>query len=421
MSTLLNYEDTIDYLFTQLPMFQRSGPKVLKYDLSNIAKLMDCLENPQESLTCIHIAGTNGKGSVSHMITSILQEAGLKVGLYTSPHYKDYRERIRVNGTKIEEKSVIQFVNHLRESSKFKDIDPTFFEITVAMAFDYFKVEDVDICVIETGLGGRLDSTNIITPILSIITNIGYDHQAILGETLSQIAGEKAGIIKPNVPVLIGQRQDEVWSIFADKASECGTTIHEAKSIRAGSDLLSQSQYLEIDNHLSVPYLKTNARTAIASIYLVRQIYNQITGDHIYRGLHRLYEHTEFMGRWQRLSLTPMVIADAAHNLEGITQLTQHLNSLSYDELHIVLGMVGDKPLDQVLPLLPSHAIYYFAKADIPRGKPAKDLQQEAKLYRLEGKCYTSVRKALTSAKQSASKNALVLVTGSIFTVAEVI
>jgi dihydrofolate synthase/folylpolyglutamate synthase len=402
-------------------MFQRTGPKALKYNLDNITQLMDALGNPQDSLKHIHIAGTNGKGSVSHMLASILQESGLRIGLYTSPHYKDYRERIRLDGQMIDKRYVVKFLNRLETLDCYDQLKPTFFEIGVAMAFCYFADKQVDYCVIETGLGGRLDSTNIITPILSIITNIGYDHQATLGETLPEIAGEKAGIIKQNTPVLIGEYQSEVQAVFETIAKTNNSKLYESNKLLSTSNLLSIQEIADIDQKLSVPYLQQNFRTTLAATILLKTNGLALSSDNVINGIDNLQKNTGFVGRWQQLSDNPRVFVDAAHNKEGITLLSTHLSTLDYDKLHIVLGMVGDKPLDQVLPLFPSQAKYYFAKADIPRGKPAKDLQEEAATHHLYGKCYFSIRKALASAKLSAKKNDLVLVTGSIFTVAEVI
>ncbi len=416
-----NYAEALTYLYSQLPMFQRTGPKALKYNLDNITQLMNALGNPQDSLKHIHIAGTNGKGSVSHMIASILQESGLKIGLYTSPHYKDYRERIRLNGQMINKRYVVSFLNRLQSLDSYSEIKPTFFEIGVAMAFCYFADNQVDYCVIETGLGGRLDSTNIITPILSIITNIGYDHQATLGDTLPEIASEKAGIIKHKVPVLIGEYQSEVQAVFDAAAKKTQSKLYAASTLLSTSNLLSTKEMRSIDKQLSVQYLKTNFRTAIGAATILKGQGLPIKATHIINGIDNLSHNTKFVGRWQKLGDNPRVYADAAHNKEGITLLSTHLETLDYDKLHIILGMVGDKPLDKVLPLFPSQAKYYFAKANIPRGKAANHLQEEASIHHLYGKCYTSIRKALASAKLSAGKNDLVLVTGSIFTVAEVI
>lgn len=402
-------------------MFQRTGPKALKYDLNNITSLMEHLGNPHDSLTCIHIAGTNGKGSVSHMLASILQESGLTVGLYTSPHYRDYRERIRLDGELITKRYVIQFVNRIKEHPEINKLKPTFFEIGVAMAFCYFADTKPDICIIETGLGGRLDSTNVITPILSLITNIGYDHQATLGETLPEIASEKAGIIKPHVPVLIGEYQEEVKQVFADKAQKESSTLYQGKDLISKQELLSVKNIKAIHRSLSIPYLTKNFDTALATITILNKLGYSIDSQHITLGIKHLRDNTGYMGRWQQLSDHPTVIADAAHNQEGITILADHLKTLTFDRLHIILGMVGDKPLDKVLSLLPTDAKYYFAKADIPRGKPAIDLQSECIKYDLKGKSYSSVKKALASAKLSARENDLIIVTGSIFTVAEVV
>jgi len=404
-------------------MFQRVGPQALKYDLGNISKLMQVYGNPYQQLKCIHIAGTNGKGSVSHMLASVLQESGYSVGLYTSPHYKDYRERIRLNGQMIPKSYVMKFVKETREKESIKAIKPSFFEIGVAMAFQYFADKQAQICIIETGLGGRLDSTNVITPMLSVITNIGYDHQATLGDTLPEIAGEKAGIIKQDIPVIIGEYQEEIEHVFKVKAKSMNADINWADDyLTDRNGLISEDRLSKLNSHLQVKYLQQNFRTSLASLtYLHTQGKLSTTAKAIDDGIKKLYINTGFMGRWQRLSDSPLTYADAAHNVQGITQVVQHLKSLNYDKLHIILGMVGDKPLDQVLTLLPTDAKYYFSKADIPRGKPGEDLQSDAAKHQLIGKTYTSLRKALASAKLSARKNDLILVTGSIFTVAEVV
>ncbi len=417
------YQATIDYLYQQLPMFQRVGPKALKYNLDNITRLMQACGNPQKDLTCIHIAGTNGKGTVSHIIASVLQEAGYVVGLFTSPHYKDYRERIRLNGIMIPKSYVIKFINSLRHNATIQAINPSFFEIGVAMAFQYFADKQAQICIIETGLGGRLDSTNIITPLLSIITNIGYDHQATLGETLPEIANEKAGIIKEKVPVIIGEYQEEVQQVFTLKAQSLDAEINWASTYLSDHNtLISSDEQSLLNDLLQVKYLQHNLTTSLASLtYLHRNDHISITSTNIINGIKNLYSNTQYMGRWQRLSDSPLIYADAAHNVQGVTQIVQHLKSIQYNRLHIILGMVGDKPLDQVLSLLPTEAKYYFSKADIPRGMPADQLKEVASKYQLNGKTYSSLRKALASAKLSASQNDLILVTGSIFTVAEVV
>ncbi len=407
------YDAALKFLYNQLPMFQRQGPKALKYDLANVTKLVDALGNPHRSLEFIHVAGTNGKGSVCHYLSSILQEQGLKVGLYTSPHYKDYRERIRLNGDLIPKKAVKEILNLMYSHNAVRALKPTFFELTVAMAFQYFKEEQVDVVVLETGLGGRLDSTNIVKPKLSVITNIGLDHQATLGETMQEIAKEKAGIIKPKIPVLIGQRQVQTTSVFHTVAKATDSQLVFAE------DFIFDEKYF---NEVHIEYQRSNIQTCLAALTVL----NKQTSDNwqetsILKGLQNVHDNTGYVGRWQTLSTQPNIIVDAAHNQAGMHQVSQVLKNMKYDRLHIVLGMVGDKPIGKVLTLLPKHAKYYFAKANVPRGKLANELQREAQLYSCKGKSYSSVRKALASAKLSAAKSDLILVTGSIFTVAEVI
>ncbi len=407
-----SYGKTISFLYKQLPMFQRVGPKAMKMDLGNIEALMNALGNPQSSLRYVHIAGTNGKGSTAHFVASILQEYGLSVGLYTSPHYKDFRERVKINGFLIAKKDVVSFVNELVIKGIFKTIKPSFFEISVALAFYYFKKKNVDMVVLEVGLGGRLDSTNIITPLISIITNIGLDHQNTLGDTLAEIAVEKAGIIKSEIPVLIGEKQKETTPIFERIAKSKNAPIEYASVIE---DAIIKK--IELSNfHLN------NTRTAIGAIRLLVKYYDfDINDQQIINGINNAPSNSAYFGRYQTLMNNPKVIADGAHNLPGVAMLFSCLALESYQQLHIVLGMVGDKPLDKVLALFPKEAIYYFCKANIPRGKEASLLQKEAGWIGLEGKTYTSVRKALASAKQSAHESDLIIVTGSIYTVAEVI
>lgn len=410
MKPFTTYKQAMSFLFEQLPMFQRVGPKALKFDLSNITRLMDALGNPQEGLTCIHVAGTNGKGSVCHYMASILQEAGYNVGLYTSPHYRDYRERIRYNGQLIEKQYVVKFLNRLISEDILTRLSPSFFEIGVAMAFCYFEDIQVDFAVIETGLGGRLDSTNIITPILSIITTIDYDHQATLGETLPLIAQEKAGIIKSNIPVVIGHRQVETEQVFKSKAQSLNAHIVFAEDVDPKIDFPSLSK---------IKYQQQNMHTASIALGILDR--PNVSLHHQKVGIQNVSINTGYMGRWQTLSTRPHIIADAAHNQQGLSQLLVNLSTVSYCHLHVVLGMVSDKPITEALSLLPNEAKYYFAKANIPRGKSEKALKQEANTLGLEGKSYKSIRKALAAAKLSARENDLILVTGSIFTVAEVV
>ncbi len=407
-----NYQSILSFLYRQLPMHQRIGPKAIKLDLSNIISLMDLLDNPQDQLKYVHVTGTNGKGSVSHYIASILQEAGHKVGLYTSPHYKDFRERCKINGQLIPKNYVVAFVNRLKVLGAFETLKPSFFEISVALAFDYFASSKVDGVVLEVGLGGRLDSTNIITPVLSVITNIGLDHQNTLGDTLVAIAGEKAGIIKQDIPVLIGEYQKEVKPVFEKKANSLDAPLYYSR------DLLNKTS-IQVKEAIN-PFYRRNVETSLSASYLLKDLFN-ISEQHQRNGIENVRKNCYYIGRFQTLVSSPRVLADGAHNLPGLKALFGGIAKMSFGRLHIVLAMVGDKPLDKVLALFPKDAKYYFAKADIPRGKNKTVLKNEASSYGLLGKEYISVRKALAAAKQSAHKNDLVLVTGSIYTVAEVI
>lgn len=405
----MNYAETLAYLFARLPMFQRIGKAAYKADLYNTLELMDLTGHPERGLRCVHVAGTNGKGSTSHLIASVLQEAGFKVGLHTSPHLKDFRERFRVNGTMIEEAEVVRFVETYREG--FEPIQPSFFEWGVALALWWFREQRVDIAVIETGMGGRLDSTNVITPEVSVITNIGWDHMDFLGHTLEAIAGEKAGIIKTGVPVIIGEAEGPVADVFRAKA-------HWA---HAPLTLVDQQAPLPFMPALAGEHQQRNARTALAAMRSLRERGWKIADMHIAEGFRRVVRNTGLMGRWQVLSDVPLSIADVAHNVDGIRVVKRMLADLHYAKLHIVLGAVNDKDLGRVLEELPKTALYYFCKADIPRGLPAELLQQRAAEHGLEGRHFTSVSHAFSEARRNAARNDLVLVTGSVFVVAEVV
>ncbi|UKJ08940.1 bifunctional folylpolyglutamate synthase/dihydrofolate synthase [Solitalea lacus] len=413
-------------------MFHRIGEKAFKADLHNIKALSENLGNPHNQLTCIHIAGTNGKGSTSHMLAAILQQAGYKTGLYTSPHLKDFRERIRINGEMIPKQEVIDFVE--QNKSVFKEIEPSFFEMGVAMAFNFFAKEKVDIAVIETGLGGRLDSTNIITPILSVITNISFDHTAILGNTIESIATEKAGIIKPNVPVVIGQFQQGAAEVFLNKATENASPIYfaseewtiNAKSRTASlwtldlkNNLGKAFPHLQLD--LTGNYQLKNIKTVLEAAEQLKLQGFKIDDAHIYDALKEVKKLTGLLGRWHTLSENPLIICDTGHNVDGITQVVEQINETPYENLHVVFGMVKDKDITQVLELMPKEALYYFCKADIPRGMDAGELQQLASEYHLNGAVYNSVNEALTTAKTNARFNDLIFVGGSTFVVAEVV
>lgn len=402
----MNYKQTLDYLFTRLPLYQKKGPAAYKADIGNILKASSILGNPHDKFKSIHVAGTNGKGSVSHMLASILQDAGYKVGLYTSPHLKDFRERIKINGQMISKEDVVTFVSN--NKNQFEQIDLSFFEFTVALSFKYFEKEKVDIAVIEVGLGGRLDSTNIINPELSIITNISLDHTNILGDTLEKIAIEKGGIIKKNTPVIIGRYQSEIEHIFNDISKKKETKIS-----------YSLNNNYELD--LKGDYQKENCRTAVTSITEMQKKGWKVSEKNIKDGLLNTIENTKFEGRWQVLNKQPLVICDTAHNEDGLKKVILQIDQTFHHSLHIVFGIVNDKNLENILKLLPKDAKYYFCKPNIPRGLDEKYLQKIANDKKIKGIAYSSVNKALNSAKENAQKNDLIFIGGSTFTVAEVL
>lgn len=437
----MNYQQTLNYLYTQLPMYQRVGQAAFKKDLTNITKLCDALGNPQQKFSTIHIAGTNGKGSTAHLIASVLQARGLKVGLYTSPHYRDFRERIKINGEYISEAGVVDFVAD--NQGNFETIKPSFFEITVAIAFDYFAKEKVDIAVIETGLGGRLDSTNIIQPVLSVITNISFDHQQFLGDTLPLIAGEKAGIIKSKTPVVIGEKQSETMAVFIKKASEMDAPIYFAENnLKAVlRSKLSGNQYFEVKSGRTILFqkLKLNLRgqyqvknmlTAIQAILVfdkINEMPEKVTLASIKKGFSDVKSLTNFIGRWEYIGTYPTIICDSAHNEAGMKLAMAEVQKMKetpitrFEKLHIVMGVVNDKDVSKVFDIFPKDAIYYFAKPDIPRGLDANILKEKAAEFGVDGTVFESVNDALASAKQAADKKDLIYVGGSTFVVAEVI
>lgn len=421
----MNYEETLAFLYSQLPIFQRIGAAAYKANLDNTYALMEVLNQPHKKFKSVHIAGTNGKGSTAHMLASIYQEAGYKTGLYTSPHLKDFRERIRLNGEMVSEEFVVDFVE--KYSEQFKSISPSFFELTMAMAFQYFAKEKVDIVILETGLGGRLDSTNIVNPELSIITNIGMDHMQFLGNTLPKIATEKAGIIKLNTPILIGEKQIEIQKVFKQKAEEESSPLFyaedlvELKQIDTVSNsfriIYNEQKVLESLNFpLLGSYQIKNLKTAIAAAMLLDLPLNAIKS-----GIENVLINTHFAGRWQILSQNPLTICDTAHNEDGLRYVVKQLEQTPHKTLHFVLGVVNDKVIDEILELFPKKAIYYFCKVDIPRGLEVEILQEKAQEIGLKGKTYTSVNAALNAAQKAASKEDLVFVGGSTFTVAEVV
>lgn len=406
----MNYQQILDWMFTQLPMYQKQGASAYRKDLTNTLLLSDYLKHPEKNIRTIHIAGTNGKGSTSSMIASVLQEAGYKVGLYTSPHLRDFRERIKINGKEIPEDFVCDFI--LQHKTFFERHNLSFFEMTVGLAFDFFEKEKVDVAVIEVGMGGRLDSTNIITPLISVITNIGLDHTQFLGTTLEEIAAEKAGIIKPTIPVVVGEYTSETRQVFEKKATEARSEIYFA------SDLISQTPKSDL---LGV-YQEKNKKTVLQAIKVLQKAnYFDISEENIQNGLLRVVKNTGLLGRWQVLQENPKIICDTAHNKHGLEIVLEQLQQESYNQLHIVLGAVNDKDLDSVLPLLPQNAIYYFCKPNVPRGLAAEVLQEKATRFSLTGKAYPSVSFALSEAKKNASETDLIFVGGSTFVVAEVV
>ena len=427
----MTYQQTIDYLFTTLPMYSRIGSAAFKKDLTNIIALCEYLDNPQLQFRSIHIAGTNGKGSVSHMLSAVMQTAGYKTGLYTSPHLHDFRERIRINGKMISEEEVVQLVAKIKPL--IETIHPSFFEITVAMAFYFFAQQKIDIAIVEVGLGGRLDSTNIVVPELSIITHIGWDHMNMLGNSLQEIATEKGGIIKPNVPVIIGEKNSDTISVFNEIATQKKASIYFAEDRFSIDDYQLHFNYLDAtvtDNEqkqttiyrLDLPglYQTKNIITVLQAIALLQQKGWHINDDIITTALANVKKLTGLHGRWEVIHEQPTIVMEVAHNEDGIKQMTAHLQQLSYHQLHIIFGMVKDKPADHVLKLLPQNAHYYFTEAHIPRALAAVILQQEALNYNLNGHIYPDVNTALQQAIRTADKNDLIIVCGSIFLVAEV-
>ena len=405
----MTYNETLKWLFAQLPMYQRVGQAAFKKDLKNTLAFAEVLDHPHLKFKSIHVAGTNGKGSTSHMLASILQEAGYKVGLYTSPHLKDFRERIKVNGQCIPKRKVSSLISKHKAFLEHQGL--SFFEMTVGMAFHYFAQEKVDIAVIEVGLGGRLDSTNIITPELSVITNIGFDHTAMLGNTLSEIAFEKGGIIKPFVPIVVGENQKEPLKVFSQIAKDRQAPIY------FGFDY--QGEIYE--TVLKGDYQTHNVKTVLKSIEVLNDQGWKITDENIKAGLSHVINNTGLMGRWQILSEEPLIIADIAHNKDGLSYTMKQLQSMTKDHLHMVLGVVNDKDIKAMLALLPKDATYYFCKPDVPRGLEEKILLQEAEKQGLKGQSYKSVKMALKAAKKQAKKQDIIYVGGSAFVVAEVV
>ncbi len=429
----MTYPETLDYLFSRLPMFTRIGAAAFKKDLTNTLALCEVLNQPQHKFTSIHIAGTNGKGSTSHMLASVLQEAGYKVGLYTSPHLKDFRERIRINGEMIPEQYVVDFVEQYK--SVFDTIEPSFFEWTVALCFDYFAKEQIDIAIIETGLGGRLDSTNVITPVLSVITNIGWDHTDMLGNTLPLIAAEKAGIIKPQIPVVIGEYQTKTADVFIQKAKDENSPLVFARDVVTLQSynhtnhtstcdvVINGTEWLhQLTCDLPGTYQQYNIPTVLTALLQLKQSGTfQLTDEDICKGIGNVKQNTGLMGRWQVLSESPLTICDTGHNVNGIQYIIEQLGQINYQTLHMVIGMVKDKDISKVLSLLPKHAVYYFCNADIPRALPADELAVIANQMNLRGKAYGSVANALKAAQEQAETDDVIFIGGSTFVVAEVV
>jgi dihydrofolate synthase / folylpolyglutamate synthase len=429
----MTYTQTLEFLYSQLPAFHRIGKAAYRNDLNNTILLDNYFHNPHKKFLTIHIAGTNGKGSVSHMISSIFQEAGYKTGLYTSPHLRDFRERIRVNGAMMPESSVVQFVEANR--GIIESVKPSFFEMTVAMAFNYFAESNIDIAVIEVGLGGRLDSTNIITPVLSVITNIGHDHMDLLGDTFEKIAREKAGIIKHKVPVIISETHQETEKVFTEKALETGseilfadkkyschlTTIDSQKGIRKYSikNLLT-GQCQEGVTPLGGDYQAKNLQAVYAAAYFLKDGFS-LTDDNISNGIEKVVLNTGLQGRWQILSTSPLTICDTGHNREGLEYVLNQIKRIPNSRLHMIIGFVNDKDLQSVLPLFPKDAAYYFTKASVPRALNEESLKAEAVKFGLSGDCYPDVKSALEKAKSGAKQTDLIFIGGSTFVVAEVV
>ena len=428
----MNYQETLDWLFSQLPMFQRKGQAAYKANLDNTLELDRVLGHPHKKFKTIHVAGTNGKGSVSHLLASVLQTAGYKTALYTSPHLKDFRERIKIDGEPVSKQYVVEFVE--KHKDRFSEMKPSFFEMTVAMAFQYFAEQKVDYAVIETGLGGRLDSTNIITPEISVITNVSLDHTALLGDCVTKIAPEKAGIIKKDIPVVIGEYEKETAKIFTDKAELEGTSLvfadhvynvinsrYENNKRRLSLKSAINNSLVDLVSGLPGIYQSKNVVTAFVALEKLMESGLAISKEDICEGFDKVIENTGIMGRWQILGNEPLIVCDTGHNEAGIKCVLEQINEVEYSHLHIVFGMVNDKSIDSVLSMMPVNATYYFTKASIPRALSELELQKKASNFGLMGGSYKTVLEALEKAKEMASVDDLVFVGGSTFVVAEVV
>ena len=405
----MTYQDTLTWMFSKLPMYQRLGTSAYKKDLGNIQKFSAYLNHPETQFKSIHVAGTNGKGSTSHILASILQEAGYTVGLYTSPHLRDFRERIKINGIEVSKQFVLNFIK--RTKSFLEKENLSFFELTVGMAFDYFSKNKVDVVVIETGLGGRLDSTNIITPEVSVITNIGFDHTNLLGNTRKEIAKEKAGIIKQTIPVVIGEKHLETTNVF----------LEEAKTKQAEIFFAEDFNFPKHTCDLKGNYQEKNIQTALTTIDVLKQKGYIVDSESTQKGLLNVVKNTGLLGRWQVLQQQPKIVCDTAHNAEGLQYIVQQIKSEIFQKLHIVFGSVNDKDLQSTLSIMPKEAIYYFCKPNVPRGLDAEILKEKAKNFSIIGNSYCSVEEAYLQAKNNASKLDFIFVGGSTFVVAEII
>ncbi|MEJ5315985.1 MAG: folylpolyglutamate synthase/dihydrofolate synthase family protein [Tenuifilum sp.] len=427
----MTYNEALDYIYSHLPMFQRVGKAAYKADLGNTLKLDEYFGHPHRTFKTIHIAGTNGKGSTSHMLAAVLQKAGYRVGLYTSPHLRDFRERIRVNGEMIPEDEVAKFISQHKDF--FDQIMPSFFEMTVALAFDYFSRMNLDVAVIEVGLGGRLDSTNIINPILSVITNIGFDHTDLLGDTLPKIASEKAGIIKPDTPVVVSKYQPEVENVFIAKAKEMNAPIYFAdQEIQVYEQyidttglqvlkLTEKGRDIKIEIDLLGNYQRYNIPGVLKSLEILSGKGFLLSNEALMDGLRNVQTLTGLMGRWQKLSENPLIYCDTGHNVDGIKYVVKQLRHIPHNNLHMVIGVVADKNIDGMLALLPKNATYYFTQAAIPRALNHEELKKRAEEHQLYGHSYSKVALALAAAKEASNPNDLIFVGGSTFVVAEVV
>ncbi|TXG40116.1 bifunctional folylpolyglutamate synthase/dihydrofolate synthase [Seonamhaeicola maritimus] len=405
----MTYQDTLNWMFSQLPMYQRQGKSAYKADLNNTHLLVEHLNNPHHNFKSVHVAGTNGKGSTSHMLASILQEAGYKVGLYTSPHLKDFRERIKIDGQVVSKQFVIGFIK--RSKAFFEKNQLSFFEMTVGMAFEYFSKRKVDIAIIEVGLGGRLDSTNVVTPEVSVITNIGMDHTQFLGDTLEKIAVEKGGIIKPKTPVVVGETQQETKNVFRELAKH-----NNSKIVFADKDVET-----DLESDLKGVYQFKNIKTAIQTVRELRLKGYKISESNLKIGLLNVIKNTGLLGRWQVLNNKPKVVCDTGHNREGLTHVMKQVKSEKFNNLHIVFGVVSDKDLNSIVDLLPLEARYYFCKPQISRGLPAKALKRCFDEHALKGEAYNSVKEAYNAALNNSKKEDFIFIGGSTFVVAEII